>query len=149
MNVPPYGFLAIECILERTYITVRRKTKTALKLSAHHAALALQMLLEDGKVAARDVTAALKRREKTIRELRARLSALGEDVATSVAKTAAREGPRARRAISRAQRTARQAQGRYLGAIRRLSKQARARVKAIRAESGIDAAIRAAAKMSR
>jgi hypothetical protein len=128
---------------------VRRKTKKTLRLSARHASLALQMLLEDGKIVAKDVTSALKRREKTIRDLRARLSALGEDVAASVAKTAAREGPKARRAISRAQRTARQAQGRYLGAIRRLSKQARARVRAIRAESGIDAAIRAAAKMTK
>jgi len=107
------------------------------------------MLVEDGKIAARDVTNALKRREKTIRDLRARLSALGDDVAAAVAKTAARDAPKARRAISRAQRTARQAQGRYLGAIRRLSKQARARVKAIRAESGIDAAIRAAAKLAK
>jgi len=107
------------------------------------------MLIEDGKVAARDVSAALKRREKTIRDLRARLSALGEDVAASVSKAAARERPKARRAISRAQRTARRAQGRYLGAIRQLSKQARTRVKAIRAESGVDAAIRAAAKMTR
>ena len=123
---------------------MRRKTKTALKLSAHHAALALQMLLEDGKVAAKDVTAALKRREKTIRELRDRLSALGEDVATSVAKTAAREGPRARRAISRAQRTARQAQGRYLAAIRTLSKEAKAKIQQIRKQSGVDAAIKAA-----
>ena len=128
---------------------MRRKTKKTLRLSAEHASLALQMLLEDGKIVARDVTSALKRREKTIRDLRARLSALGEDVAASVARTAAREGPKARRAISRAQRTARQAQGRYLGAIRRLSKQARARVRAIRAESGIDAAIRAAAKMAK
>jgi hypothetical protein len=128
---------------------VRRKTKKALDLSAHHASLALQMLVEDGKIAAKDVTNALKRREKTIRDLRARLSALGDDVAASVAKTAAREAPKARRAISRAQRAARQAQGRYLGAIRRLSKQARARVKAIRAESGIDAAIRAAAKLAK
>ena len=128
---------------------MRPKTKKALKLSAHHASLALQMLIEDGKVAARDVSAALKRREKTIRDLRARLSALGEDVAASVSKAAARERPKARRAISRAQRTARRAQGRYLGAIRQLSKQARTRVKAIRAESGVDAAIRAAAKMTR
>ena len=128
---------------------MRRKTKKALNLSAHHASLALQMLVEDGKVAAKDVTNALKRREKTIRDLRARLSALGEDVAASIAKTAAREGPKARRAISRAQRAARQAQGRYLGAIRGLSKQARVRVKAIRAKSGIDAAIRAAAKLPR
>jgi hypothetical protein len=107
------------------------------------------MLVDDGKIAAKDVAAALKRREKTIRELRARLSALGEDVATSVAKTAAREAPRARRAITQAQRRARQAQGRYLAAIRKLSRQARLRVRAIRAKSGVDAAIRAAVKMAK
>ncbi len=128
---------------------MRRKTKKALRLSAHHASLALQMLVDDGKIAAKDVAAALKRREKTIRELRARLSALGEDVAASVAKTAAREAPRARRAITQAQRRARQAQGRYLGAIRKLSRQARVRVRRIRAKSGVDAAIRAAVKMAR
>ena len=128
---------------------MRQKTKKALRLSAHHAALALQMLVDDGKIAARDVTTALKRREKTIRELRARLSALGEDVAATVSKTAAREAPRARRAITRAQRQARQAQGRYLAAIRKLSRQARVRVKAIRAQSGVDAAIRAAVKMAK
>ena len=128
---------------------MRRKTKKALRLSAHHASLALQMLVDDGKIAAKDVAAALRRREKTIRELRARLSALGEDVAASVAKTAAREAPRARRAITQAQRRARQAQGRYLGAIRKLSRQARVRVRAIRAKSGVDAAIRAAVKMAR
>jgi hypothetical protein len=128
---------------------VRPKTKKALRLSAHHASLALQMLVDDGKIAAKDVTAALKRREKTIRELRARLSALGEDVAASVAKTAAREAPRARRAITQAQRRARQAQGRYLAAIRKLSRQARVQVRAIRAKSGVDAAIRAAVKMAK
>jgi hypothetical protein len=128
---------------------MRTKTKKALRLSAHHASLALQMLVDDGKIAAKDVTAALKRREKTIRELRARLSALGEDVAASVARTAAREGPRARRAITQAQRRARQAQGRYLAAIRKLSRQARMRVRAIRAKSGVDAAIRAAVKMAK
>jgi hypothetical protein len=128
---------------------VRQKTKKALRLSAHHASLALQMLVDDGKIAAKDVSAALKRREKTIRELRARLSALGEDVAASVAKTAAREAPRARRAITQAQRRARQAQGRYLASIRKLSRQARVRVRAIRAKSGVDAAIRAAVKMAK
>ena len=128
---------------------MRSKTKKALKLSAHQASMALQMLVEDGKIAAKDVTAALKRREKIIRELRARLSTLGEDFAGSVVKTAAREAPRARRAITQAQRRARQAQGRYLAAIRKLSRQARAQVRDIRAKSGVDAAIRAAAKMAK
>ena len=128
---------------------MRTKTKKALRLSAHHASLALQMLMDDGKIAAKDVTAALKRREKTIRELRARLSALGEDVAATVAKTAAREGPRARRAITVSQRRARQAQGRYLASIRKLSRQARLQVRAIRLKSGVDAAIRAAMRMAK
>jgi hypothetical protein len=128
---------------------VRSKTKKALRLSAHHAGLALQMLIDDGKIAAKDVTAALRKREKTIRELRARLSALGEEVAETVGRTAAREAPKARKAITRAQRSARQAQGRYLAAIRKLSRQARVRVREIRAKSGVDAAIRAAMKMAK
>ena len=128
---------------------MRSKTKKAIRLSGHHAGLALQMLIDDGKIAAKDVTAALRKREKTIRELRARLTALGEDVAATVSRTAAREAPRARRAITRAQRTARQAQGRYLASIRKLSRQARVRVREIRAKSGVEAAIRAAMKMAR
>jgi hypothetical protein len=128
---------------------VRTKTQKQLRISAHHAGLALQMLIDDGKIAAKDVSAALKKREKTIRELRARLSALGEDVAATVARTAAREAPRARRAITRAQRAARQAQGRYLASIRKLSRQARVQVRAIRAKSGVEAAIRAAARMAK
>ena len=83
-------------------------------------------------------------------ELRIRgTNTLGEDFAGSVVKTAAREAPRARRAITQAQRRARQAQGRYLAAIRKLSRQARAQVRDIRAKSGVDAAIRAAAKMAK
>ena len=63
---------------------MRRKTVKAVRLTGQHAAYALQMLIEDGKIASRDVMAALKRREKTVRELRARLSALGEDVSEAV-----------------------------------------------------------------
>lgn len=134
---------------------MRRKTKTELRLSAHHATIALQMLIEDGKIAARDVVAALKKREATIQELRSRLAALGEDLgpmarrARRVGRRAAKRTPKpARKAISRAQRIARQAQGRYMAAVRQLSKQARVQVKAIRERSGVDAAIAAARKMA-
>ena len=135
---------------------MRRKTKKALKLSAHHASIALGLLIADGKIAAKDVASALKKREKLIKDLRAKLSAL-EATATPIARRIAANGrraarraaPKARKAISRAQRSARQAQGRYLGAIRQLSKQARAKVKAIRKESGVDAAIRSALKMAK
>jgi hypothetical protein len=132
---------------------VRKKTVKAVRLTGQHAAYALQMLIEDGKIASRDVAQALKRREKTVRELRARLIALGEDVSKAVvsAANAANGSPRVQRArkqITRAQRTARQAQGRYMAAVRQLSKDARKRVKEIRVKSGVDAAIREARKLA-
>ena len=133
---------------------MRRKTKKALKLSANHAAVALHLLIEDGRIAAADVTKALKNREKMIRDLRARLEAL-ERAAAPVArrivkagrKAARRAAPKARKAISRAQATARRAQGHYMSAVRSLSKQARLRIKAIRKQSGVAAAIKAAKKL--
>jgi len=127
---------------------MRRKTRKALDLTAHHAALALQMLIEDGKIAARDVAAALKRREQMVRELRAKLASLGED-AGKLGRAALGDAKTRRQRLTQAQRVARQAQGRYMAAIRSLSKAARAKVKAVREESGVDAAIRAARKMAR
>jgi hypothetical protein len=126
---------------------MRRKTRKALDLTAHHAALALQMLIEDGKIAARDVAAALKRREQMVRELRAKLASLGVD-AGKLGRAALGDTKTRRQRLTQAQRVARQAQGRYMAAIRRLSKTARAKVKAVREESGVDAAIRAARKMA-
>jgi hypothetical protein len=42
-----------------------------------------------------------------------------------------------------------QAQGRYLASIRKLSRQARLQVRAVRLKSGVDAAIRAAVRMAK
>ena len=130
---------------------MRRKTRKALKLSAEHATAALQMLIEEGKIAVADVARALKRREALIREVRARLAALESASAPTARRLAAagrraarRAAPKARKAITRAQRLARQAQGRYLAAIRTLSKEARAKIQQVRKESGVDAAIKAA-----
>ena len=135
---------------------MRRKTRKALKLSAEHASAALQMLLAEGKIAAADVARALKRREKLIREMRARLAALesasapaARRIAAASRKAVRRAAPKARKAITRAQRIARQAQGRYLAAIRSLSKEAKAKIQEIRKESGVDAAIRAALKAAK
>ena len=134
---------------------MRRKTKKALRVSAEHATIALNLLIEDGKIAAADVVRALKRREKMIEELRARLSALEEvsrpmarKISAASRRAVRRAAPKARKALTKAQRTARQAQGRYMAAVRRLSKAARARIKKIREESGVEAAIRAAMKMA-
>ncbi len=135
---------------------MRRRTKTALKLTARSAAVALQLLIEEGKIAAADVARTLRHREKLIKELRSKLAALESSaapvarrVASAGRRAARRSAPRARKAITRAQRIARQAQGRYMGAIRRLSKDARDRIRQIRKESGVDAAIEAARKMAK
>ena len=128
---------------------MRKKTVRAVQLTGHNAVYALQMLIEDGKIAGRDVVLALKRREKTVRELRARLTALGEDVSKAVrAANGSARVRRARKQISKAQRTARQAQGRYMSAVRQLSKDARKKVKAIRIKSGVVAAIREARRLA-
>lgn len=135
---------------------MKRKTKKALKLTAHHAVIALNMLVQEGKIAAADIAGALKRREKLMKDLRAKLSSL-EKASVPVARRIAAAGrdavrrakPRARKAISRAQKTARRAQGRYLAAIRRLSEDARAKIREIRKQSGVDAAIKAALKMAK
>ena len=134
---------------------MRRKTRKALKLSAHHASVALHMLIEEGKIAAADVSRALKNREKLIREMRERLAALESASAPVVRRVAKatrkatrqavrRAAPQARKTITRAQRLARQAQGRYLAAIRTLSKEAKEKIQQIRKDSGVDAAIKAA-----
>jgi hypothetical protein len=56
-----------------------RSTSRHLKLDQEQAVQAVHMLVSEGRVAARDVHAVLKRREKLIRELCQRLSALGDD----------------------------------------------------------------------
>jgi len=134
---------------------VRRKTRKALNLSAHHAGVALHMLVEEGKIAAGDIAKALRNRERMIKELRKRLAALetsarpmARRLASAGRKAVRRAAPPARKAITRAQRVARQAQGRYMAAVRRLSADARARIREIRKESGVDAAIKAALKMA-
>ncbi|MGH9368194.1 MAG: hypothetical protein ACRD3M_11030 [Thermoanaerobaculia bacterium] len=141
---------------------MKRRRRTRLPaITAEQARMALNILMTDGRIAAREVARALARREKLVRELRRRLAALGESAAGAVAR-AARKRPlpkltprrrravrrRARKAITRAQRVARQAQGRYLGAIRGLSETSRAKVREIRKSSGVKAAIAAAKKLA-
>jgi hypothetical protein len=56
---------------------LKRTFTRTLKLSQEEAAKALHVLVSEGKLAAREVYEALKRREKLVRELRERLHALG------------------------------------------------------------------------
>ena len=130
---------------------MKRNTRRTLKFTPEYAARALHILIADGKIAASDVAAALKRREKTIRELKDRLAALEGSVVAKVrgaTRKAKKEGRRKLR-LSATRRAALKAHGKYLGAVRMLSKGSRAKVKAIREKKGVRAAIAAAKKMGK
>jgi hypothetical protein len=139
-------------------LSVQKRKQSGLpRISAEQARQALQILIEDGRIAAREVSKALARRERLVRELRQRLATLGEE-GSEAFRQAARSRlsagtrravqRRARTAITAAQRAARQAQGRYLGAIRQLSRASKAKVREIRKNSGVKAAIAAAKKLA-
>jgi hypothetical protein len=129
---------------------LKRQTRTLVKFTADRAAHALNILIADGKIAARDVTNALKRREQLIRDLRQRLAALGAASAGERrGKTVVRDVTRkSKRRMSVARRAALKLHGQYLGNIRTLPKAAKAKIKAIRGEMGVHAAIDAARKMA-
>ena len=140
-----------------------KRRRSSLALSAEQARQALAVLIQEGKLAAGEVQKALQRRDRLIRALRDRLTALGEDAGRvgrrllkgavfSVGRKTGATKPRAKRRkprISAATRKMYQAQGRYMAAVRQLPKAARAKIKAIRARSGVAAATVAAKKMAK
>lgn len=73
----------------------------------------------------------------------------GSRFLTSAAALKGRKAPRRRRKASVKAQAAWKAQGRYLGAVRRLSKADRAKVKAIREKQSVRAAIRVAKKLAK
>jgi hypothetical protein len=138
-----------------------RWRRSSLPLSGDQARDALAVLVHDGKVAAGEVQKALKRHRHLVTDLRARLAAL-EEGAGKVGKRLFKDGPfpmalkaattkrrvaRKKPTISAATRKIYQQQGRYIAALRPLSKEQRAKVKAVREKSGVRTAIAAAKKM--
>jgi hypothetical protein len=124
------------------------------ELSHGEAVAALRWLVARGTIRTSHIRAALKRREGLVREIQARLAALGDD-GFSLLKAKpllpiAREGSvgrRRRRRMSPARRAQLRQHGQYLGAVRRLSKANRAKIKAIREKKGARSAIAAARKL--
>jgi hypothetical protein len=128
----------------------------SLRILPEHAARALHTLMAEGKIAAKDVAAALKRREALISDLRKRLTALEAGIVEKV-KPKGKTKPKAKRGVGRhrqrrlsaATRAKYRQQGRYMAAVRRLPKAGRAKVKAIREKSGVAAAVAAAKRMAK
>jgi hypothetical protein len=125
------------------------RRKKTLSITADQALQALQVFVHDGKILAQDVSRAIQRRDRLVRQLRARLEALGDEGARMAGRLKRQAAPRVRKAISKARRAAYQAQGRYMAAVRALPKSTRAKIKKIRQSSGVDAAIKAAHQMAR
>lgn len=131
---------------------MKRKTRKA-DITADRAAFALHVLIADGKLTAKDVADALRRREQMIRDLRQRLLVLEQGVVSAMRgagkKNVRKVSRKPKRRMTAARRAALKMHGRYLGHIRTLPTAARVKVKAIRGKSGVRAAIRAARKLSK
>ena len=65
---------------------MRQDARKALNQTADLAARALHFLIADGKLALRDVTTALSRRKKLIKQLKDRFTALETEVTAAAAK---------------------------------------------------------------
>jgi hypothetical protein len=140
-----------------------RHRRSTLALSGEHARQALAILVQEGKLRATEVKKALQRRDRLIRALRASLAALETGVSNvgrrmlrgvpfplgRKAMTGKRKVARKKPKISAATRKIYQQQGKYLSVLRPLSKEQRAKVKAIREKSGVRKAIVAAKGMVR
>jgi hypothetical protein len=122
-------------------------------ISGDAAIAALKWLVARQKIKAKDVTAALKQRERLVEEIRERLEALGSDGLRLLGPRAvsgrARGQRRRKKPISKARQAAWRAQGRYLAAVRRLPKASRLQVRTIREKKGMKAALAAAKKLRR
>lgn len=131
----------------------RRRRSSIASISAERAREALTYLVAEGRVAVREVEKALDNRDRLIREIRQRLVALGAEGARAGAagwKSAEKATRKTRKkAVSAATKAARQAQGQYMAAVRRLSKDVRKRVLEIRKTKGVKAAIKAAKKFAK
>jgi hypothetical protein len=131
---------------------LKRRTKSPF-FTSDQAAQALNVLIADGKIAARDVADALERREQLIRDLRRRLVALelgpGSGVETTGSRVVRSVTSKPKREISAARRAALRLHGQYLGHIRTLPKKAKAKIRGIREAKGVPAAIEAARTLSR
>jgi len=105
---------------------------------------ALKFPVATGRLTAREVRQAVEKHERLVAEIRARLEDLGGQGGRFLTSAAALRRPptkRRRRKPSAKAVAAWRAQGRYLGAVRRLPKAARAKVRAIRESKGVAAAI--------
>jgi hypothetical protein len=122
-----------------------------MRLSATEAQYVLSYLIDRRRIRPADVDAALRSRRDEVRDLRARLEALGVGSSAGRKLRASRPAPRQRRRgrLSPRVRALRRQQGRYMALVRGLSAAEKAKVRAAREKQGMASALRVAASLSR
>jgi hypothetical protein len=130
-----------------------RKKAPFPSLTADQAHTALRWLHELGRIRSQDIAAALRDGDRLVAQMKQRLEELDAEGALFAMDTAGlvrRPGtPRRRRKVSAKALAAWKAQGRYLAAMRRLSKADRAKVRAVRESKGVGAATEAARRIAK
>jgi len=129
-----------------------------MRLTPNQSHYVLSTLISQRKVRPLQVQAVLNGRQREMESLRERLATL-QGLGGRVSRGGARRqrgGRKARRTAGRRRlkmspkvRALRRLQGKYMGFVRRLKPAEKARVRAVREKSGIEAAIRLASSLSR
>jgi hypothetical protein len=120
------------------------------ELTAQEAHVALHWLHATGRVTAKEIAGAIRKRDELVKKIKARLEALGGQGARFLTTAVAlRRLTKRRRKVSARTRAAWRAQGRYVAAVKMLPKVARAKVRAIRRAKSIEAAIAEAKRIAR
>jgi hypothetical protein len=113
----------------------------------------LKWLVATKRLAASEVRTALRERNVLVEEIRAKLEALTDAgfglIARAESLRSRASGKRGRKKASARAVAAWKAQGRYMAAVRRLPKAARAKVRAVRASKGVAAAVAAARRIAK
>jgi hypothetical protein len=131
----------------------RRKKAPFPKLAAEEALAALRWMHATSEVTAKQIAGAMRKREDLVAEIRARLEELGAQGGRLLVNTGAFRWPppspcRRRKPSAKALAVWR-AQGRYMAAVRRLSKANWAKPKRGREAKSVGAAIAAAKRLAR
>ena len=131
---------------------MRGRRRPFPQLSGDDAIAALRWLVATKRIRLAEIKRALAKRQELVREIRQQLEELGGKGFRLLRKPGQQLERRQRRRpgkVSAAQQAAWRRQGRYLAAVRPLSKAARAKVKRIRAAKGLAAAFAEAQKIRR
>lgn len=126
-----------------------------MRFSAEESRKILSVLIDGRHVTVNQARAALKKFDRTVADLKSRLAALESGTASPGGRrTRARVRrkttlTRRPRKVSARRKKSMRDQGRYLAAVRPLKKSDRAKIKKIRAEKGLAAALKEARRLTK